>query len=419
MTKLFTFLGIGRYDETEYRWNGASVFARFSPVASAQFSHSDRVIVFATEEAENAFGKDLNSSMPVPVDYVTVPKGENETQIWEVFSKIAEHVAPEEEIAFDVTHGLRSFPLIGILAAAFLRVGLNVKLKAIYYGAYDVRDQSVTPNRTPMFDLTPMLDLLEWAAAADRFNRTGDSRYFASLLHQQQKGLALQYQKDPEKLSQIGMIGTLASSLTDVSQSLSLIRPHLAMQQIEKLPVKAQSAIPILAEAHATRPFQLILDSVIESYDTLGLSDPLNVPVQDLQTQRALITWYAEHEHWTQAVSLSREWIVSWVMLQLGMKKLVILSDRHRIEEVLNSEAEEFLKAKKSEMIFMPLFLKDLPNSETVLGLWKSLSDVRNDIDHAGMRDNPQKPNDLKKHILAHIRIIMDLPIFSSEESNT
>lgn len=409
--KLLAFLGTGRYDETNYTWNMQDVLSRFAPVASCQFAKANEAVIFATEDAEKAHGQALRDALKVPSQFIPVPKGESEAELWQIFSKVAENVTRDEKVAFDVTHGLRSFPLIGLLAAAFLRTGLNIDLKAVFYGAFDVRDQSVTPNRTPMFDLTPMLALLEWAVAADRFNRTGDARYFAALLREQQKNLALHAQKQPERLAQIGRIGALAAALTDVSQSLSLIRPHLAMQQIEKLPQQAQSALPVLVQAEATLPFQMLLDSALKSYADLALSAPATDVKNDLNTQRALIAWYAEHEHWPQAVSLSREWLVSWVMLHLGLKNLTVLSDRQRIEGVVNAEAEEYVKAKKQERPFEPMFLKVLPNLQTALGLWKALTDVRNDIDHAGMRENPQKPDDLIKHIKSHILTIQSLPI--------
>lgn len=412
IVKLLAFLGTGRYDKTEYIWQGKSAIACYAMVASAQFCQTDKAIIFATKEAQQTHEQPLRQDMPkqVVVDFVSVPKGEEESELWDIFTQVAEHVQPGEEIAFDVTHGLRSFPLIGLLAAAFLRAGLGVRLQRVFYGAFDVRDQSVTPNRTPMFDLTPMLTLLEWAVAADRFNRTGDSRYFASLLRQQQKNLASQAQEQPQR-QQIGKIGVLASALTNISQSLALIRPHLAMQKIEQLPAQAEAALPILAEAKAAQPFHLLLDATLKTYSPLGLANPLGDTLRNIKTQRELIIWYAEREHWVQAVSLAREWLVSWVMFYLGMNTLTILSDRQRIEDVINSEAEEFLRAKKAKRAFQPVFLKTLPQIETMLGLWKALADVRNDIDHAGMRENPQEPQKLIDQIKKHIETIRQLPL--------
>lgn len=417
--KLLAFLGTGIYNETEYIWNGQAVISRYAIVASARFARANSAIIFATEEArqthEDPLREALQKVMPenASVDFVPVKRGETEPELWGIFAQVAQAVQPGEEIAFDVTHGLRSFPLIGLLAAAFLRAAFSIQLRHVFYGAFDVRDQGVTPHRTPMFDLTPLLTLLEWAVAADRFNRTGDARYFASLLREQQKRLALKAQKQPERLSQIGKLGTLASALTNISQSLALIRPHLAMMQIENLPAQADAALPVLAEAEAALPFRLVLDATLETYRPLGLADPFADTRRDLETQRKLIAWYAEREHWPQAVSLAREWLVSWVMAHLGMKNLTSLSDRHRIEGVVNSEAEEFLKAKTTGQVFQAVFLKSLPQVETVLGLWKSLTNVRNDIDHAGMRENPLQPQDLIEQVRNHINAINSLPLDS------
>lgn len=409
--KLITFLGTGRYDATEYAWQGKTKITQFAPVASCAFAQATEAVVFITAEAEAVHGQALRDLLNIPVSFVSVPKGENEAELWQIFSAIARSVVPGEEVVFDVTHGLRSFPLIGLLAAAFLRAGLKIDLKAIYYGAYDVRDQSVVPHRTPMFDLIPMAALLEWATAADRFSRTGDARYFASMLRSQQKNMAVQAQGNYDELSKIGSIGTLASALTDISQSLGLIRPHLAMQQVARLPEKVEQALPTLAKAEATLPFRLLLNSMLESYQALALKEPAQDVQKDLEIERALIVWYAEREHWAQAVSLSREWLVSWVMFHLGLNNLTVLSDRHRIEGVVNAEAAEFLKSKEQQKEFVPVFLKSLAQLDTVLGLWKALTDVRNDIDHAGMRENPGKPEDLVKQINKHILAIQNLPI--------
>jgi len=419
--KLITFLGTGTYNKTKYVLDGKPpVRACYAPVASCRFVQADNVVVFATEEAEQAHAQALKKALRLPnekVLFVPVPKGQKDDELWAIFSRVAENVNPQEELAFDVTHGLRSFPLVGLLAAAFLRVGFGIQLKAVYYGAFDVRDQSVTPPRTPMFDLTPMLTLLEWAAASDRFNRTGDSRYFASLLREEQKRLALQAQKEPDRLAQIGQIGKLASALTDLSQSLSLIRPHQVMQQAEHLNLQAQNALSVLAQSGAALPFQKLFDATLQAYQPLALSGSAADARLDLLIQRKLIQWYAQREHWMQTVSLAREWLVSWIMYHLGLTSLTVLSDRHRIEGVVNTEAAEFLKAKKEGFTFYSVFLRPIPSLETVLGLWKALTDTRNDIDHAGMRENPETPAKLTKNITTYIETLNSLSLERSQSS--
>lgn len=409
--KLVAFLGKGKYDTTEYVWGDRSLICQYSMVASTSFMEADQVVVFATREARESHEQPLRQAMPewAHLEVIEIPRGEKQEELWEIFSLVAGAVQNRDVLVFDVTHGLRSFPIIGVLAAAFLRSALGLDLRAVLYGAYDVRDQSVTPSRTQMFDLTPLLTLLEWAVAADRFNRTGDSRYFASLLKQKQAHLAKQFQGRREELTQLGDLGRLSGALSEISQSLALIRPHLAMQQIAALRPKMEKALPLLEKE--VKPFRLVFDIVLNAYESLALSEPTSEPWKDLECERRMIEWYADREHWVQAISLTREWLLSWVMYHLGLNSFTDLSDRHRIESVVNSEADEFVQAKRDGTEFNSVFLKQIPNLDRVLGLWKNVAEVRNDIDHAGMRQNPKEPNSLVSGVKSIIEQIKELPI--------
>ncbi len=202
--KLLTFLGTGKYQPTTYEWNGQAWEAEFAPAASCRFLEADEVAVFLTEEAQQrVFERFVNALPPtVRIQPLEVPLGKSETEMWGIFERVRSQVQPGEEVAFDVTHGLRSSPILSILAAAFLKAGFGVQIRAVLYGALEagVKDESGPTVRAPMFDLTPLLTLLEWAAAADRFNRTGDSRYLASLLRQQQKAIAQADPRDKARL---------------------------------------------------------------------------------------------------------------------------------------------------------------------------------------------------------------------------
>ncbi len=401
--KLLTFLGAGNYERTTYVWQEREHTCRFAPVASSVFLQPNQLILFLTEDAEVRSFSDLQQELPAAIQLhkVPVPLGKDERELWQIFEQVSKAVNPGEEVAFDITHGLRSFPLLGLLAAAFLRSGLAVKLQAVLYGAYDVRDRSVEPHRTQMFDLTPMLTLLEWSAAADRFNRTGDARYLASLLDKHKDELARSSQNDRTNLRKIGNLGNLAGALDSISQSLRLIRPHLAMEQIAGLPKRIESALPALEMTASVSPFQLLLDSVVQNYQQLGQEKPRQPDnlKATLHQERKLIQWYVERQQWVQAVALAREWLVNWIMTQLNLTEIYDRNLRQRIEYVIGAESDDFVQARQKESDFTPLFLADLHSRKTVLSLWQSLTQARNDILHAGMRPEPGLPKDLIKLI--------------------
>ena len=413
--KLLTFLGTGRYHKTTYLWKEQEHTAWYAPVASVSFLKPEQLVVFLTEEAEEKVFPDFRNALPdgLRVETRPVPLGRTETEFWAIFSALLQAVEEGDDIAFDITHGLRSFPYVSLLVAAYLRAMMNVNIQAVLYGAFEVRDTSVTPNRAPMFDLSPMLALLEWATATDRFNRTGDSRYLSSLLREQQKHLARRWQGQQEQLRRLSALGNLAASMDKITQALRLIRPHDTMGLAATLPDYTNNAKPVLAEAAGALPFALLLDKITDTYAPLGLQDSDSSRNQKhaLEKERLMIRWYAEREQWVQAAALAREWLVSWVMAHLNISPETSSAERHRVEDFVNSEAEAYLQAKKEKRAFTPIFLRDLPHAETLLSLWKSFTDVRNDILHAGMRDDPKHPNSLIKQIQRALSDIENLPL--------
>jgi len=413
--KLLTFLGTGNYRETIYTWQGKEKRASFAPLASIEFLRPAALSVFLTEEAEQEIFPAFRAALPgdIEVETVSIPLGRDDRELWNIFASIGRSVKEKEEVAFDITHGLRSFQVSALLAAAFLRSGLHIHLQAVLYGAYDVRDQSASPSRTPMFDLSPMIALLDWSAAADRFNRTGDARFLAELLEEQKKEMAQSKGGAPERRRQVFQLGKLASTLRDISQSLRLIRPEQAMQQIDGLEARVEQALPALEQTADAQPFSLLLNRVLETYNPLAHASP-TAPEhlkEGLAVERRMIHWYSERQQWVQAVSLAREWLLSWVMSGLGITGLNVLSARQRIEQVVGSEAREYRQAKQSGKVYQPVFLGNITDIETVLDLWLRLTEVRNDIDHAGKREKPQPPDRLTKNILRCIQQLESLPL--------
>jgi CRISPR-associated DxTHG motif protein len=412
--KLLTFLGVGKYESTLYTWEGQERTACFAPAASCTFLRPDKLIVFLTQDAQEQIYPKFCQELPsgLAVEAVAIPLGGDERQLWQIFAQVSGAVQPGEEVAFDITHGLRSFPLIGLLAASFLRSGLDVRLAAVLYGAYDV-GRLVSPGKTPMFDLTPMLALLEWSAAADRFNRTGDSRYLASLIQNQRKALARTAKGDRKHLEQVGALGNLAGALTDISQSLNLIRPVQSLERTAALSGYIHLARPALEWAAAAKPFDLLLEEVERAYAPLGMDQPLDSTRLrlSLEQQRRLAAWYVEREQWVQAVTLAREWLVNWFMAHLNLTDLTNRENRDRVERVVNIEAKSLIETQKAKNPFNSIFLGSVPGVEAALNVWNLLIDVRNDIDHAGFREHPRQAVDLIEQIKSIVQTLETLPL--------
>ncbi len=418
---LLTFLGARPLEETTYTWRGFTHTASAAPLATTAFLRPSRVSVFLTAQArqatypafERAFKQAFADTVLQPID-ITV--GKNEQELWALFERMSDTIleAPEREIALDITHGFRSLPILALLAATYTQAAFAVRVQAALYGALDATQN----GQTPMFDLSPMLTLLEWAVAADRFNRTGDARYLASLLGQAQKRLAQGLQHDQEAIAQqVAPLGRLRSGLKHLSQALAVVRPDEVAEGAARLPEHIEQARRGLAVAASAQPFQQLLDTIARSYQPLGLAEPAQAsPRERLAAQRALVRWYLEREHWVQAITLARELLVNWVMAHLGLPSWEDLDERQRVEQVINAEAARMVKAKKARSAqpearqpFRSLFLGQVPQVEQLLGLWKDLADKRNDIDHAGMRPKPESASTLIQAVQRLVEQVLTL----------
>jgi hypothetical protein len=412
--KLLTLLEEAHYPETTFVWENKRHKARYAPVASCRFLKPDELIVFLTREAESSVYPDFRAVLPkdLVVKTVCIPAGSSTEELWAIAQRMNQSVQDGDEISMDITHGPLSFPLIAVMVVIFMRVARDIPLKAILYGAYGI-DKGIEPGTTPIFDLAQMLTWVAWFMAADRFVNAGDADDLARLLKEYRSRLARAAGGDKEILGQLGSLGKLAGVLENISQSLHMIRPYQAMTHIADLEERLDGAIPLLAHPHNPLPTSVVLERLKAVYLPLAHRDP-NAPEQapiTLEIERRLINWYADRELWVEAITLAREWLVSWAMLQLELHELTQRTTRQRVESVLAAEAHDYMNAAKLKQPYHSIFLRDLPQIDDVLGLWLELIEVRNDINHAGKRSHPSTPKALAARTQKCIQLINQLPI--------
>ena len=83
-------------------------------------------------------------------------------------------MAEGDQIILDVTHGFRSLPMLIFVVAAYLRQMKYVVLERVVYGAYEAKDENYN---APVFDLTLMVELMDWFHGLDSFHVTGMQGY--------------------------------------------------------------------------------------------------------------------------------------------------------------------------------------------------------------------------------------------------
>jgi hypothetical protein len=104
-----------------------------------------------------------------------------------------------------------------------------------------------------------------------------------------------------------------------------------------------------------------------------------------LRKQLALIEHYLSKGLTVQAVTLAREWVVSWAIGQRSEGDWLDEDLRKEVERALGAVAA----AKQGKQDQVPDWAAGLPCVEQVSSLWNQLTHLRNTLAHCWMRKDP------------------------------
>ena len=362
MLKALTFLGIGPrdgYQSTTYvRHDGSETYqTHLFPEAVAQLYNPEQITIFVTplvRKDEKGYLKYLHEKFDSRLQIENIPNGNSEAELWEIFQICADAVDEGDEIIFDITHAFRSLPFLIFIVAAYLRQVKSVTLKHIIYGAFEARDANT--NRTSIFDLTPFIQLFDWMNAVNVFQRSGDARPIAGL-------------EIPEDISNAlnGLSEALLTNRTLEAQNAAFAFNRLNLDQNLQSPA----------------PFGMLIGQLQANYRDMAVYTPNTNPRISLKKQSVQIRWYIENQHYLQAITLIREWLVSWECLQQNHGDWLSQRSRQEAEKALNERVERQDSQFAKE-------LKNLISDQTSTELWNQCVVLRNDLAHCGMCHNPK-----------------------------
>ena len=370
---LVSFGGTGKYQPCRYSYDETVCETHlFSIALSHFFKDADRFLVFLTDEAEKAKGKDdintyfeqlcenQQSKSLVRPKSVKIKSGKNEEELWEIFATVASELNDGDRVIFDITHALRSLPLLIFLVIAFLRETKNIQLEAILYGAFDAKYKDENDLEiTPVFDLSPFVELLDWLSATKQFKNTGNANFLVELLKSSNDN-------------------GLSTSISDLSDSLNLLRPIAVMEKSKRL--SKQLSNNETRSRIKSKPFIELLESIEKSYSRLGIENPKENKLEFIRKLIELADWYNEKGQYVQSIATIRETIATVVCHEINVDFFRLEGNRRQAESYLNQRDDKPLEYDWKDT-GLPIELKNL---------WKSTTDLRNDILHVGFNENPR-----------------------------
>ena len=363
--KALTFIGSGqsKYSETTYYIdrNGKREYCKthLFPEVVVELYKPKKLIAFATDEVlKDIHGhgyvthlRSVCSKHGVDFDPLRIPNGKSTAELWQIFDVYADAVDDRDEIILDITHGFRSLPVLALPAIAYLQQVKNAVFKHILYGAFEAQNKK--KNETPIFDLTPFVSLLDWTNAVNVFQHSGDARPLAKL-----EG-----------------VSTIRSPLTNLSNALLTNRTLEAQEAVGKL---AGGLTHPQSLSRLPTQFHILAEQLKDTYTGISVRKPKDNPKKSLTGQYAQIKWYIDNLHYLHAITLIREWLISWEFLRGGSASLDWLDKTNR------GKAEDELNRR---------FHVKPPSKLPLDKLWGDCVDMRNDLAHCGMRADARKSN--------------------------
>jgi len=217
----------------------------------------------------------------------------------------------------------------------------------------------------PVFDLTPFVSLLDWTVAIERFLQTGNAEMVSKLGIEELKPLLAKTKGEVG-----GELRKLISLLKSFSEKVSTCRASDFKSTLEEISGVIPKAEKELEEL---KPFKPLFGKIKEFF---------NVSIKnDIHSGLEVSSWCLEKGLVQQGYTILRETIVNYVILEvLGSEYLKKKNNRAIAESMLNNEYEK------------------IPRD--ILKLWGEIVDYRNDINHAGWREqNYHTPKDFEEKL--------------------
>lgn len=184
--KCCAFLGTSPYSPCIYRrgdWRSPPLRFVQTALALEVGESLEEVVIFATDQARQKNGQALIDEMAdqgvgVRPRLVAIPRGRSREEMVTIYEKVSEHIDDGDRLIFDITHGFRSQPVLGLLVINYLQaVHRDLEVRDIVYGAFDLEAfRAFEGPGHPTFDivsLMPLWELNRMAKAFEIFETTG------------------------------------------------------------------------------------------------------------------------------------------------------------------------------------------------------------------------------------------------------
>ncbi len=416
-----SFLGTTNYLPCNYLIKGHDPVQNIRFVQEAciarwctQWGADDRIFICVTDESEKNNWHDNGHKVQLqgletrlqllclaaPVEKVLIPVGKKEEEIWDIFERVFSLLDEGDNLYLDITHAFRSLPMLAMVILSYAKVMRNITVRAISYGAMEalgnlkkVENMRIEDRNVPVFDLLPFDRLQDWTTAIDRFSKTGDGKLIQHLAKQDITPILKQTKgqdRDAAALRAFGKCLAEFSGVVTTCRGLELSAKGNALR-LSLLELGGQKMI---------KPLHPLLEKIEPAFSVFQ--------GEEITDGIAAAQWCEEHKLYQQSYTILLETMITFVV-----NKALGKDGRNKDDRTLVNQCTAIIVDDKPESEWLPPASNDKsitqqmiawlrPQQDLLQGL-RTLSDIRNDLNHAGQNDKPRKMEAVQRNLSCHL----------------
>lgn len=412
-------LGTGNYKECIYA-SGNTQYdgTHFIQKATLQmldvkegWTESDRIYIIVTDgskeqnwetrtdNGETKIGladtlKEMHLS--TPIETIRIPDGNNEDEIWQIFSDIYKVLNDEDELYFDLTHGFRYLPMMVLVLGNYAKFLKHTEVKSITYGNYESRDKET--NIAPIINITPLAALQDWTNAAADYLEHGDATKLKNCADKPLITIARETKGQDQD----------ATTLIKLSKQLYEFSNLISFNRGDEIIIGKQSeqikALLEKADAEYIRPMGPLFKQIAKSARNFNPDSPENM----IEASRLCL----DHSDFQASITLLQEGIVSMLCRKFHLD-VKDKGDREIATQALNKLGLELQNKEYrplspyKETIIKRIIDSGIISSE-LANQWNKITEDRNDFNHAGLRASYKDAETLRNNISSYLSAVCD-----------
>ncbi len=408
-----SFLGVGGYNPCSYFTTNidSGVETCFVQEATIKYhcQNFDAYYFFLTDDArKNNWGNEggllqcLQGIKPElkegTVHDVSIPNGFTIDEMWDIFQIVFDCIKERDTIVFDITHGFRNLPMLGMVLINYLKATKNVEISGIHYGAYenpiftdkkDTNGEKKKVRNVRLLDFVGFSVLQDWTTAANNLYDFGNVDSLSELIN---KSIAPVLKETKGQDEEAKKLHKLIKPLPEVFQNIRTVRAKEIYKADKYNLIK--EAISSIDKSKAPQLAPL-LNRIENKFSEFSNSE-------STKNGFSAVELCLDYGWIQQAYTLLIETVVSYILEteNLDWESTInrnIVNSCFSIAENRIPESDWRGDAAKNRNL-----TRRLMESEIIRDLQEDMNnliDSRNDVNHAGVRFNARTSDKIRKQI--------------------